>query len=85
MMELSLADQFHLNAMRRFIQIMMVLLSDGALPTIKIVQQIVARRVWIKLTVPSQVKRNAIYGCIAHPRQGAFLQTFMNTKMGSAG
>ena len=85
MMGLYLADHFHLNAMRRFIQIMAVLLSDGALLTIKKVQQIVARRVWIMPSVPSQVIRNAISGCIAHLRQGAILQTFMITKMGSAG
>lgn len=84
-MELYLADHFHLNVMQRFIQIMTVLLSDGASPTTKRVQQIAAKRVWIKLRVPSQVKRNATYGCIAHLRQGAILQTFMNTKMGSAG
>jgi len=35
--------------------------------------------------VPGQVKRNVIYGFIAHLRMGAILQTSINTSIRNAG
>lgn len=79
------AENYLLNAMLNYIVIMMGLLSDGDLLTIKILLTSVVCRVWIKPDVPNLVTRNAIYGSIAHLREDATLQTFTNIKMASAG
>lgn len=84
-MKYWLAGHCHLNAMLNFIQIMMVQLSDGALPTIKKVQLTAVKLAWIMLHVPSQVKRNVIFGFIVRLKMGAILQIFINTNIRSAG
>lgn len=71
--------------MLNFIQIMVGLLSDGALPTIKKVHTTVVRLVSITLEMQNQMKRNAIYGFIAPTREDAILQIYMNTNIRSAG
>ncbi|CAL5415210.1 unnamed protein product [Camellia sinensis] len=51
----------------------------------KEVHMTVVRLAWIIQNVPDQAKRNAIYGYIAHQRQGAIPPTFMSTNIWSAG
>lgn len=85
MKKFYLAGKFLPNAMPSFIQIMMVLLSDGVLLTIEKVRLTVVRPVWIMPEMPNQVKTNAIYGFIAHQRPVAIPRISMSTNIRSAG
>ncbi|CAN0872949.1 hypothetical protein LINGRAHAP2_LOCUS10240 [Linum grandiflorum] len=78
-------DPSHLNAMRSFIQIMMVRLYGGDLTILKKVLLIAVKHVWIRLNVLNQVKCNATFGSIVLLRTDATRLTSTNIRIWSAG